>query len=699
MSAPTRPEAQPLIPRPENFPSILKRHRIWAVGKLKVDPTGGKTRKIPYDAKTGEPASSTDPASWSTFDKVWERYLRGGYDFVSFFLDPKIIPLTFFDLDDVIDDSGVMSEDAREVFDILNTYVERSINGRGAHALAIGAIPVDGRNGHGREAYKARRQVVITGHRIDGYPGDIQLRITEVMETYARIFPEEPLPPPPPREPSPLGDLNDQALLERMFNSKNGPKIEALFARGDKSAYINPRTCGPDDSAADLGLCDHLAWWTNGDAARVDRLFRDSALMRPKWDEKRGELTYGQRTITKALQGTGPGYTGIPAGGNDHLSERLTPQSICSGDSCGCADLESWKAKALAAAAAVTEMKAERRTIVDLVRNKGIGDRDLRIHLELAFNLPARMSHAEPGQLVRFPGAWIAKNLHIPPKRVNDALEEAAGRGLIVHRLVGEKRETVDKDTGEIVTKGGQAYYRGLPEGVNTAGTYLARVHASFSEWPTERRHGGYRWDGNTCRRCGQKALEAHTYATCRNCGQNFKDGVMIGGAQPPLTHSGQIPEPAEVGQPSSGETKEGQDDPILVEVHSFLPSTPTVDKVLVSGQDDPLTQAIGAAAPASRDGGSRHDADPFAGAPLWAGTPSCDWQSIPDGTPIPPGAEVSMSFVTGENRARWPGAPSLAKPAVGPMNPGERAEDGPDLRWEGVLVAMRERNAVEVRS
>jgi putative DNA primase/helicase len=43
-----------------------------------------------------------------------------------------------------------------------------------------------------------------------------------------------------------------------------------------------------------------LAFWTQ-DQTQIDRLFRQSALMRPKWDEQRGELTYGQRTTREAL--------------------------------------------------------------------------------------------------------------------------------------------------------------------------------------------------------------------------------------------------------------------------------------------------------------------------------------------------------------------------------------------------------------
>lgn len=80
-----------------------------------------------------------------------------------------------------------------------------------------------------------------------------------------------------------------------------------LFDMGDTSAH------GGDDSSADLGLCNILAFWTGKDAAQMDAIFRQSGRMRPKWDERRGAQTYGEMTITKAIQDCREVYTGEPA--------------------------------------------------------------------------------------------------------------------------------------------------------------------------------------------------------------------------------------------------------------------------------------------------------------------------------------------------------------------------------------------------
>ena len=75
--------------------------------------------------------------------------------------------------------------------------------------------------------------------------------------------------------------------------AKNSAKFIRLWD-GDTSMHAG------DDSSADMALCNQLAFWTQ-DPEQLDRLFRQSGLMRKKWDAKRGDGTYGERTIDEAL--------------------------------------------------------------------------------------------------------------------------------------------------------------------------------------------------------------------------------------------------------------------------------------------------------------------------------------------------------------------------------------------------------------
>ena len=62
---------------------------------------------------------------------------------------------------------------------------------------------------------------------------------------------------------------------------------------------------GGDDSAADLALCNLLAFWTGCQPDRIDRLFRQSGLYRQKWERD----DYRERTIRCAIESTTEVYT------------------------------------------------------------------------------------------------------------------------------------------------------------------------------------------------------------------------------------------------------------------------------------------------------------------------------------------------------------------------------------------------------
>ena len=88
-------------------------------------------------------------------------------------------------------------------------------------------------------------------------------------------------------------NLSDAELLKRACAAKNGDRFRALYDRGDWKGQRYP-----SQSEADLVLFASLFFWTAGDAARADSLFRSSHLMRDKWN--RGD--YRESTIAKAIQ-------------------------------------------------------------------------------------------------------------------------------------------------------------------------------------------------------------------------------------------------------------------------------------------------------------------------------------------------------------------------------------------------------------
>jgi putative DNA primase/helicase len=145
--------------------------------------------------------------------------------------------------------------------------------------------------------YDGGRYFTLTGRPVGGTPRTLEERTTQLATLHAQLFgkTEPPAPTAAAARPSAGSVDGDPKLLARAHAARNGQTFGALW-RGDASWYASR-------SEADLALCGILAYWTQGDAARIDRLFRASGLMRPKWDNRRGAKTYGERTIACALAG------------------------------------------------------------------------------------------------------------------------------------------------------------------------------------------------------------------------------------------------------------------------------------------------------------------------------------------------------------------------------------------------------------
>lgn len=279
----------PFSPVPAELRELLQ----WVLWRS--EPGEGKPRKVPYSARSGARASTTDPSTWATFDAAvaaWRR--RDGYAGVGFVFSPHD-SYCGVDLDDCIDSGGNLSADAGRIVDSLSSYTEVSPSGRGVKLFLRAKLPPGGRRKGKVEMYDDGRFFTVTGRHLAGTPTGVAERQVELEALHAEIFGSSAVRRSRPaiavRPPA-----EDADLLSKARSAKNGRKFMGLFYCGDLSAY------GGDDSAADLALCGLLAFWCGVDAERIDRLFRQSALMREKWDSRRGATTYGERTIAAALR-------------------------------------------------------------------------------------------------------------------------------------------------------------------------------------------------------------------------------------------------------------------------------------------------------------------------------------------------------------------------------------------------------------
>jgi len=111
-------------------------------------------------------------------------------------------------------------------------------------------------------------------------------------------------------------------VLDRLRRGKKGAKFVALYDRGDwqGEGYES-------QSEAELALCNMIAAQCGGDPARIDALFRSSALMREKWDDSHfaDGTTYGEATVRKAAE-LYEGAGGLE--GNDDARELIIPDAF-----------------------------------------------------------------------------------------------------------------------------------------------------------------------------------------------------------------------------------------------------------------------------------------------------------------------------------------------------------------------------------
>lgn len=309
----------------------LRDRKVWLCYVMIYNETkhggAGGYDKPPVNPHTLRDGSSTDSARWATFDEcnaqigkpatVYyknKQYVTKPVAGVGLVLEAAGI--TGIDFDGVIrrgEDGKItaISREAQKIWRYVDSYTEVSPSGTGIHILVYGKKPdgdvckVQNDDGTEYEMYDSGRYFTLSGRALKGCK-PIQRRDDQLKHVYdfivkrrqaraslpvvscstgggkgARVAPTE----------------TDQELWHKMFNSRAGDRIKRLY-EGDTSAY------GGDHSHADQALCNDLAYWTNHDAERIDRMFRESGLMRDKWDRpiRRGGETYGAYTINEALR-------------------------------------------------------------------------------------------------------------------------------------------------------------------------------------------------------------------------------------------------------------------------------------------------------------------------------------------------------------------------------------------------------------
>ena len=314
-------------------PQELKELHQWVIWISHLKGGDDKPSKILYQTN-GWAASTKSERSWQDYHNIvtFYRQIRGkpfNYRYrpdrnapyedhqgfvegIGFVFSPSD-PYCGIDLDNCLyrDDNGgwQIKPWAQTILERLKpvAYREISPSGIGIKCWTKARLPDGVQNkiyivdkADAIEIYDKERYFTVTGLQGKGEIGDGQDAVDWIYAEHFNSQSNPELQPDnSPTAPRPIlthSKLTTDQIVQKIQQSRQFAKFNALMD-GNTTSYGS-------QSEADIALCSIIAFWTQ-DTSTIDAIFRQSDLMRPKWDEvhKPPKTTYGQMTIDKALSG------------------------------------------------------------------------------------------------------------------------------------------------------------------------------------------------------------------------------------------------------------------------------------------------------------------------------------------------------------------------------------------------------------
>lgn len=255
-------------------------------------------QKKPHSAATGELIDPTNPKCGVPYEEAVDYILLElSACGLGFMLGDGIAGV---DIDGAFDEAGDLHSDARAIVELMKPcYMERSPSGNGIHILGFGVkrsaacktpLPVSKM----LEVYDKGRYFTVTGDRLPESAADLTDLTPRLAALGEKYFPAANHSK--PSSALPEDTWSDREVLDSIRQSPSHAFIFEDLWNGDLTRYKG------DHSSADAALVERLLFFSGGNEQQVDRLFRQSGLMRDKWDEMRGTKTYGDLTIGRLKQ-------------------------------------------------------------------------------------------------------------------------------------------------------------------------------------------------------------------------------------------------------------------------------------------------------------------------------------------------------------------------------------------------------------
>lgn len=273
-----------------NIPAELKKMDQWICWRM--ENRNEKLTKVPINPRTGGYAQSNNPSTWTQYDEAVK--VSGNYNGIGFMLGNGIFGIDIDKIENDVDDFKTGGNDnvIAEFVHSLGSYAEYSQSKTGIHIICKGKLPPGGRRKGQYEFYEQGRFFVMTGDIAAEYK-DIADCTETVKYLHSKYIGEEKVAISTRQDTKPL-DMNEQQIIDLAMNSKQGQAFSTLYNGFWAGLY-------PSQSEADLAFCNMLAFWTGKDYMKMDSIFRKSGLYRQKWDSRRGQATYGEKVLNRAI--------------------------------------------------------------------------------------------------------------------------------------------------------------------------------------------------------------------------------------------------------------------------------------------------------------------------------------------------------------------------------------------------------------
>jgi len=371
----------------------------------------------------------------------------------------------------------------------------------------------------------------MTGAVVDGH-GSIRDDDGILAAWHADAFPAKA----PTATPAPTVErrLDDDVLLERIRNSKNGAAFIDLFDHEDANKYEGNK------SSRDFALMSYLRFWTQGSADQMERLFSRSVPgQREKW---RTRADYRRLTIENALDGdhwdpnhgqSTPRLTIVPtpppvfepgASCDDRLKIALETIELQAAEIAAAKETIAIREDVIvrerelriAAEQKLERWAVERSKVMEILHARDMNPGEKLTHFGTTINLGARIANGEVQEPAgfRLPAIVVAEMTGQKVTSVRRHWNNLAERGILHKKNVRERteREHVDSD-GEITTATGMrdVTYIHVPEDnivnlITPAATY---------QKPEEEKRGGRRVK---CEAHPNAGTIKHWHIECAEC-------------------------------------------------------------------------------------------------------------------------------------------------------------------------------------